>query len=82
MMNAKIRKVNGINVLEVQVPLNDSPIPSASGKTRVVASTHGNKVTALQVEGFNVTVGLNAYIPNNAGVTANEPPRKLAQTGK
>ena len=38
--------------------------PSASGKTLVVASTHGNIKTALIHEGKSITVGLNAYISN------------------
>ena len=42
----------------------DKGTPSASGKTLVVASTHGNVKTALMHEGKNITVGLNAYIPN------------------
>ena len=31
--------------------------------TLVVASTRGNKVTEARVDGKNVVVGLNAYIP-------------------
>ena len=41
----------------------DDPTPSASGKTLVVASTHGNKVfESVKVNGKPVTIGLNAYI--------------------
>jgi hypothetical protein len=40
----------------------EKPTPSASGKTLVVASTHGNVVTAAQVDGKSVTIGINAYI--------------------
>jgi hypothetical protein len=36
--------------------------PSASGKTLVVASTHGNQVTTATVDGKPLVVGLNAYI--------------------
>jgi len=39
-----------------------TPKPSASGKTMVVASSHGNKVTECEVDGKAVTVGFNAYI--------------------
>ncbi|EEF62225.1 hypothetical protein [Pedosphaera parvula] len=39
-----------------------NPIPSASGKTLVVATTSGNKPTEVQVNGKSVIVGLNAYI--------------------
>lgn len=64
MMNAKIRKVNGSEVLEVQVPVNKEP--SKSGKTTLVASTHGNKATQIQIDGFNLIVSVNAYIPKQA----------------
>ena len=40
----------------------DSPRPSASGKTLVVASSRGNQSTDAQVDGKTVTVGVNAYI--------------------
>jgi len=40
----------------------EEPAPSSSGKTLVVASTHGNTVTTAQVNGKPVTIGLNAYI--------------------
>lgn len=40
----------------------ETPTPSASGKTLVVASTRGNVTTACVVNGKPVTIGLNAYI--------------------
>lgn len=40
----------------------ETPTPSASGKTLVVASTRGNLRTSVEVAGKPVTVGLNAYI--------------------
>jgi len=49
------------NKLCIEMDL-ETPTPSASGKTLVVASTHGNIVTAAQVNGKPVTLGLNAYI--------------------
>lgn len=48
--------------LVIRVPLNPKPVPSASGKTLVVASSHGNKQTEAQIEGKPVIVGVNAYI--------------------
>ena len=42
--------------------LQQSEAPSASGKTLVVASTRGNAVTDVLVDGKPVTIGLNAYI--------------------
>ena len=48
--------------LVITVPLSD-PTPSASGKTLVVASTHGNKeFPDAKVNGKPVIIGLNAYI--------------------
>jgi hypothetical protein len=40
----------------------EKPTRSSSGKTLVVASTHGNVVTSVEVDGKPVTIGLNAYI--------------------
>jgi hypothetical protein len=48
--------------LIIRVPLNPSPIRSATGKTLVVASSHGNKETDVQIQGQPVFVGINAYI--------------------
>lgn len=48
--------------LVIRVPMNPQPVPSASGKTLVVASSHGNQVTECTVDGKKVTVGVNAYI--------------------
>ncbi len=49
------------NKLFIEIDL-EKPTRSSSGKTLVVASTHGNMVTTAQVDGKPVTVGLNAYI--------------------
>ena len=38
------------------------PTPSASGKTLVVATTHGNVPSQVQVDGKPLIVGVNAYI--------------------
>ena len=48
--------------LVIRVKLNDEPTPSASGKTLVVASSHGNQPTSAQVDDKPVIVGFNAYI--------------------
>jgi hypothetical protein len=48
--------------LVIRVPLNPKPIPSASGKTLVVATSHGNKGTEVEVQGKPVFVGVNAYV--------------------
>lgn len=48
--------------MTIVMPLQD-PSPSASGKTLVVASSRGNVKTNATIDGRNVTVGVNAYIP-------------------
>ena len=47
--------------LVIAIPMQE-PERSASGKTLVVATTHGNQVTSVTVQGKPVTIGLNAYI--------------------
>ena len=49
------------NKLFIEIDLGE-PTPSSSGKTLVVASTHGNTVTTAEVDGKPVIIGLNAYI--------------------
>ena len=48
--------------LVIRVPLNPIPTPSTSGKTLVVASSHGNKETEVEVQGKRVYIGVNAYV--------------------
>lgn len=47
--------------LVITIPMN-KPEPSKSGKTMVVASSHGNVATTAVVDGKPVTIGVNAYI--------------------
>jgi len=56
-MEVKIENVNLIIIIDLQ-----EPTPSASGKTLVVATTHGNMPTKCVIDGKNVVIGLNAYI--------------------
>lgn len=49
------------NKLGIEIDL-EKPAPSSSGKTLVVASTRGNVVTDVMVDGKPVTIGINAYI--------------------
>lgn len=60
MLTAKIEK----DKLIVTIDINPRPVPSASGKTLVVASSHGNVTTTVTVDGKPVVIGLNAYIAN------------------
>lgn len=48
--------------LVVKVPMEAKPKPSSSGKTLVVASSHGNQKTEVEYEGMPIVVGLNAYV--------------------
>jgi hypothetical protein len=49
------------NKLFIEIDL-ETPTPSASRKTLVVASTRGNIVTTAKVNDKPVIIGLNAYI--------------------
>ena len=49
------------NELVIRLPMNNPPTRSATGKTMVVASSHGNQPTTVLVEGKPVVVGVNAY---------------------
>ena len=49
------------NKLCIEIDL-EKPTPSTSGKTLVVASTRGNVVTDIMIDGKPVTIGINAYI--------------------
>jgi hypothetical protein len=57
-MNARIEG----NKLIVEIDLNPQPAISKTGKTLVVASSHGNQPTQARVNGKPVVIGLNAYI--------------------
>jgi len=57
-VDAKIEDGKLHLVLDVITPLRES----SSGKTLLVASTNGNKVTSLRVNGKEVIIGVNAYI--------------------
>jgi hypothetical protein len=51
--------------LVIRVPMNAKPVPSNTGKSLVVASSHGNKQTEVEVQGKPVIVGVNAYIQHS-----------------
>ena len=48
--------------LVIRLPLNKTPIPSSTGKSLVVASSHGNQKTDAVLNGQPIVVGVNAYI--------------------
>ena len=57
MMKVEIKGKEMIITVDLQ-----TPAPSASGKTLVVASSHGNQPTTVIIDGKPVVVGFNAYI--------------------
>jgi hypothetical protein len=55
----KVEVKNGKLHIELEM---QEPTPSKTGKTLVVASSHGNQTTTAVVDGKPVTLGVNAYI--------------------
>ena len=51
------------NTLHVELECLEKPCESTSGKTMVVATSKGNVTTEVIVNGKNLVVGVNAYIP-------------------
>ncbi|MGH2498730.1 MAG: hypothetical protein ACRDF0_01335 [Candidatus Limnocylindria bacterium] len=49
------------DTLVIRIPMKP-PTPSSSGKTLVVASTHGNQKTGVQIDGKDLYLGVNAYV--------------------
>ena len=49
------------DTLVIRIPVK-APTPSSSGKTLVVASTRGNQKTAIQIDGKDLYLGVNAYV--------------------
>jgi hypothetical protein len=61
-IKATITGPKGAQKLVLEIPVYKSPIPSGTGKSLVVASTRGNAVTDLVLDGKPVVVGVNAYL--------------------
>lgn len=55
--------------LVIRVPMFASPVTSKSGKSKLIASTNGNRPTSLIIGGQSVIVSVNAYVPNTNGHT-------------
>lgn len=47
--------------LVIRIPMQ-TPSPSSTGKTLIVATSGGTKATTAMVNGKPVTIGLNAFI--------------------
>ena len=48
--------------LWIRLPILNPPVPSSSGHTRIVATTHGNKPTGAMIEGNPVMINITATI--------------------
>jgi hypothetical protein len=59
MNNKEIKIENDKLIITIEL---QKPTPSASDKTLVVATTHGNVTTDCVIDGKPLVVGLNAYI--------------------
>ena len=57
MLKAELKGTKLIIEIDTQ-----EPEPSKSGKTLTIASTRGNQVTPIIVNGQPLIIGLNAYI--------------------
>ena len=52
--------------LVIRIRLEEPPYrASSSGKTLIAATTHGNLVTSLTLQGKPLTISLNAYLPTH-----------------
>ena len=56
----KVELLNGS--LVITIPVSDPPKPSATGKSLVLASTHGNLTTACLFKGKPIVLGMTAYV--------------------
>lgn len=61
-MTVEVKKVGKRKELVITMPMIEKV--SKSGKSVVVATTSGNKDTGVTYKGHNITLGVNAYIPN------------------
>lgn len=59
MVSAKIDEQKRLLIITLDL---QEPTPSASGKTIVIASTHGNQPVGINVQGKPLVVGVNAYL--------------------
>jgi hypothetical protein len=61
-MQVTIERVEREDWLIVRIPVKTPPVLSASGKTLLVASSHGNVTTTAILGGKPVVIGFNAYV--------------------
>ncbi len=57
-MNARI---DG-ETLIIELPINRTPVASKSGKSLTIATTGGNMISDVKIQGKQLVIGVNAYI--------------------
>lgn len=62
MITAKLSSDKKKLIIEADL---ETPRPSGSGKTLIVATTGGNIATGVKIDGKEVKLGLNAYVPKD-----------------
>jgi hypothetical protein len=60
MLTARIEGPKGKQKLVIEIDVEE-PKASTSGKTMVIASSHGNQTTTATFNGKPIVIGLNAY---------------------
>jgi hypothetical protein len=68
-------KIENGDTLVIRVAL-EPPTPSATGKTMIVASSHGSQVTSVRIDGKPIYLNVNAYYratPVPAHATGDQP---------
>ena len=53
--------------LVIELPIEESPAPSSTGKTLLLASTGGFRQTDAEYGGQRISVSVNATIKNRGG---------------
>ncbi len=48
----------------IKIDKNKTPVPSSTGKTNIVASSHGFVPTSLQIDGLPVSAMVNLTVKN------------------
>lgn len=62
--NVEVTVDQKAKTVTIVLPLQE-PTESKSGKSLTIATTHGNMRSNARFKGKTVTIGANAYIPND-----------------
>jgi len=59
MLSAKVDEQKRVLIITVDL---QEPTPSVSGKSVLIASTHGNQASGVNIQGKPLIVSVNAYV--------------------